>query len=156
MRIFKVLLVICGLLEIAPNALAQSEFTEPKFSVGFSLGLPSSLHLFIRDIGVQGLGLRADIGGATIIILGYFQAGLNLEYHLTPVGIDGFYLGLGVAALQGFYVGLDASGDPVPWRVALQGYVGFNQGQYFYEVGAMAFLNGGFWFHFAIGYHLVF
>jgi hypothetical protein len=27
-----------------------------------------------------------------------------------------------VATLQGFYLGLDASGDPVLWRVALQGH----------------------------------
>jgi hypothetical protein len=156
MRILKVLLVIFGLLQIIPNALAQSEFTEPKFSVGYSLGLPSSLHLFIRDIGIQGLGIRADVGGITIIILGYFQAALNLEYYLSPVGSDGFYFGVGVATLQGFYVGLDASSISAPWRLAVQGYFGFEQGQYFYEAGVMAFLDGGFWFHFAVGYHFVF
>ncbi len=157
MRFLKILMfVICAALFLS-GAFAQSEPVQPSFSVGYSIGLPSSLHFFLRDLGIQGLGLRTDIGGDTLIIFSYFQAAINLEYHLAPVGSNGFYFGVGFAALQGYFAGgVDASAFTSPWFLGGQTYVGFDQGQYFYEVGAMAFLNGGFWFRLAIGYHLVF
>jgi hypothetical protein len=157
MRILKILAVLFAILLISPSAFAQSEAVEPKFSIGYSVGIPSSLHFFLRDIGIQGLGLRTDIGGDTLIIFSYFQAAINLEYHLAPIGGEGFYFGVGFAALQVFFAGgVDASAYTSPWFLGGQAYVGLDRGQYFYEVGAMAFLNGGFWFRLAVGYHIVF
>jgi hypothetical protein len=157
MRILKILVfVICAAL-VSPGAFAQSEPVQPSFSVGYSIGLPSSLHLFLRDIGIQGLGLRTDLGGVTLLIYGYFQAAINLEYHLAPKGFDGFYFGVGFAVLEYYAAfGVDAPLLISPWFLGGQAYVGFDQGQYVYEAGAMAFLNGGFWFRLAIGYHLIF
>jgi hypothetical protein len=157
MRFLKILTVFFAILLVSPSALAQSEPVRPKFSIGYSIGLPASLHFFLRDVGVQGLGLRADLGGVTLIIFGYFQAAINLEYHLVPFGAEGFYFGVGFAALQGYFAGgVDAPALTTPWFLGGQAYVGFDQGQYFYEAGAMAFLNGGFWFRLAIGYHIIF
>jgi hypothetical protein len=157
MGFLKILMFVISTMLISPGAFAQSEPIQPKFSVGYSVGLPSSLHVFLRDIGIQGLGLRADVGGDTLIIFSYFQAALNLEYHLVPVGMDGFYFGVGFAALQGYFAGgVDTPALTTPWFLGGQAYVGFDQGQYFYEAGAMAFLNGGFWFRLAIGYHIIF
>jgi hypothetical protein len=157
MRFLKVLILALCVVLVAPTAFAQSQAVQPEFSVGYSVGIPSSLHLFLRDIGIQGLGLRADVGGDTLIIFSYFQAAINLEYHFAPFGREGFYFGAGFAALQGFFAGgVDASAYTSPWFLGGQTYVGLDQGQYFYEVGAMAFLNGGFWFRLAVGYHIVF
>jgi hypothetical protein len=157
MQLLKILMLAFFLLLISPSAFAQPETVQPKFSVGFSLGLPSSLHLFLRDIGIQGLGLRADVGGDTLIFLGYFQAAANLEYHLSPIGMDGFYLGVGLAVAETYLLGLvDLPTYFSPWQLAVQAYVGADQGQYFYELGVMAFLDGGFRLRFAVGYHIVF
>jgi hypothetical protein len=156
MRLLKIFTVLFAILLISP-AFAQSEPVQPKFSIGYSVGLPASFHFFLRDIGVQGLGLRSDIGGVTLLIYGYFQAAINLEYHLAPEGLDGVYFGLGFAVLEYYAaLGVDAPSLISPWFLGGQAYVGFDQGQYFYEAGAMAFLNGGFWFRLAVGYHIVF
>jgi hypothetical protein len=157
MQFLKILSVFFAILLISPGTFAQTEPVQPKFSVGYSVGIPSSLHFFLRDIGIQGLGLRTDIGGDTLIIVSYFQAAINLEYHLVPFGSDGFYFGVGFAALQFYFAGgVDAPALTTPWFLGGQAYVGFDQGQYFYEAGAMAFLNGGFWFRLAVGYHIIF
>lgn len=157
MRLLKISLFVIGAMLFLQGAFAQAEAVQPNFSVGYSIGLPSSLHLFLRDIGIQGLGLRADVGGDTLIIFSYFQAAINLEYHLAPFGAEGFYFGVGFAALQGYFAGgVDGPALTTPWFLGGQAYVGFDQGQYFYEAGVMAFLNGGFWFRLAIGYHIIF
>jgi hypothetical protein len=157
MRLLKILILVLCVTLVAPGAFAQSEDIQPKFSIGYSIGLPASFHFFLRDIGVQGLGLRTDLGGVTLLIYGYFQAAINLEYHLAPIGGEGFYFGVGFAVLQSYFAGLvDAPAITSPWFVGGQAYVGLDRGQYFYEVGAMAFLNGGFWFRLAVGYHIVF
>ncbi len=157
MRLLKILIVFFAILLISPSVFAQVEPVQPKFSIGYSIGFPASLHFFLRDIGIQGLGLRTDVGGFTLIVYGYFQAAINLEYHLAPVGGEGFYFGAGFAALQGFFAGgVDASAYTSPWFLGGQAYVGLDRGQYFYEVGAMAFLNGSYWFRLAVGYHIIF
>jgi hypothetical protein len=157
MRFLKILVFVIGAAFFSSGAFAQSEAIQPKFSVGYSVGIPSSLHFFLRDIGIQGLALRTDIGGDTLIIFSYFQAAINLEYHLVPVGSDGFYFGVGFAAVQFYFAGgVDAPALTSPWFLGGQAYVGFDQGQYFYEAGAMAFLNGGYWFRLTIGYHIIF
>jgi hypothetical protein len=157
MRLLKILMLLLCTMLLSSSVFAQSEPVQPKFSIGYSMGIPSSLHFFLWDIGIQGLGLRTDISGDTLIIFSYFQAAINLEYHLAPFGADDFYFGIGFAALQGYFAGgVDAPALTTPWFLGGQAYVGFDQGQYFYEAGAMAFLNGGFWFRLAIGYHLIF
>jgi hypothetical protein len=157
MRSLNILIVTIVFLTFVPHAIAQSDSVQPTFSIGYSIGIPSSLHVFLRDVGIQGLGLRADVGGDTLIILSYFQAAINLEYHLAPVGGEGFYFGAGFAVLQFYFAGLvDAPAMTSPWFVGGQAYVGLDRGQYFYEVGAMVFLNGGFWFRLAVGYHIIF
>jgi hypothetical protein len=156
-KFLKILTFVIGAALFSPGGFAQSEPTQPKFSIGYSIGLPASFHFFLRDIGIQGLGLRTDLGGVTLLIYGYFQAAINLEYHLAPVGGEGFYFGAGFAALQGYFAGgVDASAYISPWFLGGQAYIGFDQGQYFYEAGAMAFLNGTYWFRLAIGYHIIF
>jgi hypothetical protein len=157
MRFLKTSILVLCMMLVAPSACAQSEAVQPKFSIGYSIGLPASFHFFLRDIGVQGLGLRTDLGGVTLLIYGYFQAAINLEYHLAPEGLDGVYFGVGFAVLEYYAaLGVDAPSLISPWFLGGQAYVGLDRGQYFYEVGAMAFLNGGFWFRLAVGYHIVF
>jgi hypothetical protein len=157
MRFLKILASLICTTVISPAAFAQSEPVQPRFSIGYSIGLPASLHFFLRDIGIQGLGLRTDLGGFTLIVYGYFQAAINLEYHLAPEGFDGVYFGVGFAVLEYYAaLGVDAPSLISPWFLGGQAYVGFDQGQYFYEAGAMAFLNGGYWFRLAIGYHIIF
>jgi hypothetical protein len=157
MRFLKTSILVLCMMLVAPSAFAQSEAVQPKFSIGYSIGLPASFHFFLRDIGVQGLGLRTDLGGVTLLIYGYFQAAINLEYHLAPEGLDGVYFGVGFAVLEYYAaLGVDAPSLISPWFLGGQAYMGLDRGQYFYEVGAMAFLNGGFWFRLAVGYHIVF
>jgi hypothetical protein len=157
MKFLKILVFVICAAFFSPGAFAQSEDIQPKFSIGYSIGFPASLHFFLRDIGIQGLGLRTDLGGFTLIVYGYFQAAVNLEYHLAPEGLDGVYFGVGFAVLEYYAaLGVDAPSLISPWFVGGQAYVGLDRGQYFYEVGAMAFLNGGFWFRLAVGYHIVF
>jgi hypothetical protein len=157
MRFLKILAFVIGAALFSPGAFAQSEDIQPKFSIGYSVGIPASFHFFLRDIGVQGFGLRTDVGGITLLIYGYFQAAINPRVSSCAIWCGWFYFGAGFAALQGFFAGgVDASAYTSPWFLGGQAYVGFDQGQYFYEVGAMAFLNGGFWFRLAIGYHIIF
>ncbi len=92
------------LLLISPSALAQSEPTEPKFGIGVSLGIPTDLRFIARDIaGVQGLGVRADVGGFYYIIGAYVQAALNLEYHFAVPEEIGFYLGAGLTVYKSIF-----------------------------------------------------
>lgn len=134
--------MLFGWLQIVPNVLAQSEFTEPKFSVGYSLGLPSSLHLFIRDIGIQDLGVRTDVGGDTVIIVSYFQTTINLEYHSTAVGDAGFFGGVGLIGQKILTIGEFASPTVPPWMLGFQTYVGFEISVLFVELGfSKNFLN---------------
>jgi hypothetical protein len=151
MRILKTLAVFFAILLISPSAFAQSEpsgftpFQEdpPTFSVGFSLGFPSSYHVSILDIaGVQGLRLRGDLGAFTLIFLSVLQVDLNIEYHFAKPREVGFYFGVGVVAFSFSVIGEFPNPDNGAWRFGGQIYLGLDLGSLFLEVGIVQSFTG--------------
>ena len=141
MRLLKILTTLICLLVVSPQAFAQSESLNPKFSFGFSIGLPTSVHFSARDIGVRGLEIRADAGGILFFLFGYAQLALNLEYHFAEPREVGFYFGLGLVALKILVAGEFSDPNGYPWKFGGQGYVGIDLGPMFIEFGAMQLID---------------
>lgn len=160
MRILKILIVIFGFLLISPNAFAQSEPVQPKFGIGISLGLPSSIHFLARDVVNPGLGLRIDFGGLYFLI-SYLQIAINLEYHIVSSN-DGLYFGLGLVGFE-YLFGWELSPENVyKWKLGGQVYVGIGLEPFFLEIGAVQLFNapsfgsGGFFPRAIIGFNFYF
>ena len=77
MRFLKTLTICFCFLLVFPGVFAQSEPLQPKFSIGFSLGYPSSTYFSVRNVEIQGLALRAEFGGFYLVFAGYIQVALN-------------------------------------------------------------------------------
>jgi hypothetical protein len=138
MRFLRILVFVIGAALFSSGALAQA--VQPKFSVGFSLGIPSSLHVAVRDIaGVAGLGVRTDIGGFYVVFFSWLHVALNLEYHLGTVEEGGFYFGLGFVVFKKFLDGMEPPMTPLPdqfgWKLGAQVYVGLEGPNFFLEFG---------------------
>jgi hypothetical protein len=134
MRLLKILTVFIAFLLIAPRAFAQDAiqtFQEdpPTFSIGFSLGFPSSYHASILDVaGVQGLRVRGNIGGFFFILALYLQADINVEYHFAPPRDFGFYIGAGVATFRTSIISEFPNPDNGAWRLGGANLSGFRFG----------------------------
>ena len=140
MRFLNFFMLVCCIMFCSSVVFAQPETIQPRFSVGFSLGIPSSLHFAVRDIaGVAGLGVRADVGGFYVVFFGWFHAALNLEYHLGTVEEGGFYFGLGLVVFKKFVDGMELPMTPIfdqfGWKFGAQFYVGLEGLSFFLEFG---------------------
>ena len=160
MRFLKTLMICFCFLLVSPQAFAQSEAVAPTFSIGYSIGVPESLHLAVRNmVGVSGLGVRADIGGVYIFFAAYIQLALNLEYHFAePRGI-GFYFGAGVVAFELLWGGEFLTGNEYKWKLGGQAYIGLDLGPLFLEIGMVQLLDygaGGLQPRIAAGFNIYF
>ena len=129
-------------MNFSPSVFAQSEPIQPKFSIGFSLNIPTDIRFCVRDIaGLEGFAVRADLGGFYFVFGAYVQAALNLEYHFAEAEKDGFYFGLGLTLVQSL---LGVSGAANQSGTGIQAYLGLELGVSFFEVGVVQFLESGY------------
>jgi hypothetical protein len=137
MRLLKILTLTFCFFLFSSHVFAQSKTVQPKFGIGISLGLPTGLHVFARDMGIRGLGIRVDIGGLLTPVGSGFYPAVNVEYHFAhPRGI-GFYVGFGLFALKGIGQTSTFPSTEYPWLFGVQGYIGFELGVLFLELGWM-------------------
>ncbi len=149
MRFLKILIVLFAILLVSRNALAQdliapTQSSPSTFSIGFSLGVPSSIHFSLLDIGgVEGLRLRADVGLFVIPFVGFAQGALNAEYHFAQPQEVGFYFGAGVVVFKILAAGefLPPEGY-YPLQFGGQVYAGLDVGPLFLELGIIQLLTG--------------
>jgi hypothetical protein len=161
MKLLKIFFVVFVFWSFASIGQAQTQVLEPKFGVGISLGVPSSIHFLARDVGVRGLAIRADFGGLGFMFA-YAQIAVNVEYHFAqPYGV-GFYFGGGVLGFDLISTGDFASGIENIWQLGLQIHGGLELGPLWVELGVSKDLSGlktsnsGFFPHVAVGLQFLF
>jgi hypothetical protein len=154
------------ILFASPIAFAQSESVQTRFSIGFSLGYPTSVNFSARNVLVKGLGVRAEVGGFYLVFFGYAQFSLNIEYHTAQPEDIGFYAGFGVVAFKDLVPtsspSMPVTQDRYDWKLGAQIYLGLDVGPLFFEFGITPILDfirpgvHGFVPRLLLGFHLYF